>query len=899
MSLPSGTRLGPYEIVAAIGAGGMGEVLRARDTKLGREVAIKVLPAAFAQDAERVARFRREAQILAALNHPNIAAIHGLEEGEGVLALAMELVEGEDLAARLKRGAIPVDESVAIAKQIAEALEEAHEKGIVHRDLKPANVKVTADGKVKVLDFGLAKAYMGADPMAQSGSHDLSQSPTLAGAGTMAGMILGTAAYMSPEQARGKAVDKRADIWAFGVVLFEMLTGRRLFEGETVSDTLAAVLTREPDWAALPAATPLALGRLLERCLQRDPKKRLRDIGEAALVLADPGGWATASAAPAQPVLARRERVAWALAAAATVAALAFAFSGSEQGAAVAAGPLYLEIPGDPSQSAPRSPAISWDGLQVAFVGQAAGSARPSIFVRSLLAAKARALAGTEGASGAMAFSPDGRWLVFFVDFRALKKIPVEGGPVTTLFEGNLRAASVTWLEGDRLVLAQLDGDHPGVLHELPASGGAPQRLPGEPAQATETVRSPRPVPGQPAVLLQVQGPTWSLAAQSLTTGERRVLAPGAGGGTVVGSHLVWLEGDRILAAPFDAAGLKLTGTPAPIPTDGLGVGDPPAGLQAASDGSLFLTRRSAIRTDNSAAEADQRLMWIDRNGTRTRVKTGESVGSEPRISPDGTQVAVDGAVPNSRSDVWTIDLDRGAVSRLSFDEGEDETAVWSPDGRWIAWTASRMGGGRALYRRRSDGSGSEERVWASDGRHFHAASWTAAGIVITMEDPKTGWDVHLVTLGDEPVARPLLAERYNESSARVSRDGRFVVYVSDESGRDEIYAQAFPGLGHKVQLSVAGGTEPVWHPKGGEVVYRAATSRDFMGVTVQAGEVLVPAAPRVLASDAGTDRGGADHTNYDVAADGRLLVFEEPSEEVRRSLHVVLGWGRAAGLVR
>ena len=903
MTLAAGTKLGSYVVVSPIGAGGMGEVYRARDTKLNRDVALKVLPAAFANDAERMARFQREAQVLASLNHPNIASIYGLEESGGVRALVMELVEGPTLAERITQGPIPLDEALPIAKQMAESLEGAHEKGIIHRDLKPANVKITAEGVVKVLDFGLAKALEGEGGGGQVSGAGLTQSPTLTDQMSRPGVILGTAAYMSPEQARGKIVDRRADIWAFGVVLYEMLTGMRLFGGETVSDVLAAVLMRELDWTALPARTPAAVRRLLGRCLDRDPKKRLRDIGEAVVLLADPVG-AHWSPEPAASVRATtRERLAWVMAALALAVAVTQAVRGpSSRSGSTPLGPLHFSLSAEPSEIAPTGAVISPDGLRVAFVGRLPGAASQMIFVRSLHEAAAKPLAGTEGAPDHPIFSPDGRWIAYVSDIHALKKVPIEGGTATTLIEGNFRYLQPTWADNGRILLTRFDPDQPGVIYELPEAGGRPTPVAGRPEQATQAVVSPRALPGGRLVLLEVVGTRPALAVQSLETGQRRILAQDTHLARAVGQSIIWVENGRLVAAGLDPARLTFSGAPAALPTDGLNAGPMPTTLDVSASGSLiFMGGTTTEGARNLGASITQGLVWIDRAGTRTRVATREVICADPRLSPDGTRVAVN-AISGGKADpdVWSVDLRRGAVSRFSFGSGEDETAVWSPDGAWIAWASSRAGEGRALYRRRSDGSGDEERLWVSGGPHFHAASWTpdGKGILITVDDPKTGWDVVLISLGPKPSAKPLLTGSLNETSPRVSPDGRWIVYVSDESGRNEVYSQAFPDLGHKVQISVAGGAEPVWHPRGGEIVYRSTASRDFMSVAVQAQQTLLLSPPRVLVSDAGTARGEADHTEFDVAPDGRLLAAEEPPADAKTELHIILGWAQAASLL-
>ncbi|HLE69052.1 MAG TPA: serine/threonine-protein kinase, partial [Vicinamibacteria bacterium] len=586
MTLSPGTRLGPYEIASPLGAGGMGEVFRARDTKLNRDVAIKVLPTAFAQDAERVARFRREAQLLASLNHPNIAAIYGLEESDGVLALALELVEGEDLAERLTRDAIPVDEAVAIAKQIAEGLEAAHEKGIVHRDLKPANLKLTKDGTVKILDFGLAKAYEG-EPTTDGA---LSQSPTMSRQMTEAGVIFGTAAYMSPEQARGGTVDKRADIWAFGVVLFEMLTGKRLFTGETVSDTLAAVLRQEIDWKALPASTPPGLRRLLERCLDRDAKKRLRDIGEARVALEERLGTRdtvrTSSGMRALP---------WFLLALVSALALWALWRPAPQPAP----PLRLsaELGAAASLATDWGPAaiLSPDGRLLAFVASPGTGERPLLHLRRLEQLDAAPLAGTEGARDPF-FSPDGEWIAFFADGK-LKKVSVSGGAAVTLCDAADERGG-TWAEDGTIFFTA--GGQPGVgLSRVSSAGGTPQTLTTPDAASQErTHRWPQALPGGKAVLYTAGSTRGnyedaSLVVHSLASDTRKVLHRGGYHGRYLPSgHLVFIHEGTLFAARLDLDRLELTGQPVPV-LAGVSANPDNAGAQFAfsQDGTLVYQR--------------------------------------------------------------------------------------------------------------------------------------------------------------------------------------------------------------------------------------------------------------------------------------------------------------------
>ncbi len=539
-----GRTLSHYRVTAALGAGGMGEVYRATDTTLGRDVAIKVLPAEVAGDPERLARFRREAQVLAALNHRNIAAIHGLEETDGTPFLALELVPGEDLAERVKRGRVPIEEALDIATQIAEALEAAHEKGIVHRDLKPANVKVTPDGQVKVLDFGLAKAWTG-DGGTGGSSGDLSQSPTLAHTGTAAGLILGTAAYMSPEQASGRPVDKRTDIWAFGALVFEILTGRRLFAGENVSEILASVLKEEPSWESLPEGTPRSLDRLLRRCLRKKPRERLHDIGDARLEIEEArrelaSGPTEGRTAPATKG-ASRARLVWGLAAALAVAAASLG-AGWLLTRPPARGPLQLSVPLVPAQL-DGTFALSRDGSRLAFPGrdEKGGSL---LFVRALDEPAARGVPGTEGALMPF-FSPDGEWIAFFGETSTLQKVPANGGPVVTVAEGNFRASRGTWTEDGWIVFTQPTAELPGQILRVRADGGVPEPLPATDEGKRQLVGSVSTVPGAAFLLVTVASSTTAegqaVAVQSLETGERRVLAPGGSlPRLLAGGHVVY-----------------------------------------------------------------------------------------------------------------------------------------------------------------------------------------------------------------------------------------------------------------------------------------------------------------------------------------------------------------------
>ncbi len=696
-------RLGHYEITGAIGAGGMGEVFRARDTKLGRDVAIKVLPTVFAQDPERLARFRREAHVLASLNHPYIAAIHGLEESDGKPFLVLELVEGEELAERMKRGPVPMEEALLVAKQIAEALEEAHEHGIVHRDLKPANVKLTPEGKVKVLDFGLAKAYAG-EAAGQSGA-DLSQSPTLARTGTQAGVILGTAAYMSPEQARGKAVDKRADIWAFGVVLFEMLSGKRLFAGDTVSDVLAAVLKTEVDLAALPDEAPPALRRLIGRCLDRQPKDRLRDIGEARVALERLATGAEPEAdQPARPGRgAMSTRWPWAIAAAATLVALALWLAGRNASAPAPAATVRFDLawPGGAfSESADSAYFdLSPDGRWLVMVAQG------QLFVRALDSVASRPLSGTEGATYPF-WSPDGAWVGFFAGGE-LRRIARDGGLAQRLCDapdarGGAWSPEGTIVFSDRLGGFGLSrvgdqGGKPIPLPRVPSSGGAsndryPQFLPdgrhfiftyltGSPEAAGVYVGDLSETPP----LRVLDGTDHALFAPATTPGE-----PG---------HLLFRREEVLMARPFDALRLRFVGELFPVAER--------VGLSGNTGHGAFAVSASGVLAHSELSRENEVLTWLDRSGRRIGTVTGRLALRGFALSPDERIVAYSSSNVSLRGDVWLQAMGGGAPSRFTFGSGGAGWAfpLWSPDGPSSctrpgtapARTATRSGGGGSI----------------------------------------------------------------------------------------------------------------------------------------------------------------------------------------------------------
>ena len=820
MPLPSDTRLGPYRVVSPLGAGGMGEVFRATDSKLDREVAIKVLPAELAQDAERLARFEREAKLLASLNHPNIAHVYGFEsatlpDGSAAHFLAMELVEGEDLAERLKRGAIPVDDAIAIAKQIADALEEAHEHGIVHRDLKPANVKVTPDGKVKVLDFGLAKAWEGPG----AASSDLSQSPTLAHTGTAAGLILGTAAYMSPEQARGKPVDKRADIWAFGVVLFEMLTGRRLFTGETVSDVLAGVLKTEVDLGALPDATPPAIRQLLRRCLAREPKSRLRDIGDARIALAESlAGEADTPGAARSLSAGRANRVAWALAALAVVFASLLLASLLRSPAGPAFAPRVVRFPlsSDPSlfiATELTTPfAVSPDGQTVVFTGTRGGT-KPRLWVRSLDSPDARELEDTDDAMQP-AVSPDGQWVAFLVHDNEIRKVRLSGGASTRLGTNPGSSAALSWASNDEILLEVLDA--PAGIHRLSAGGGAPQELVPLDAAASET-RQRRPFVLRRERMVLYASTTaderTTLAMYSLADGRRaRLEIEGVQAlGLADGRLLYAREDGNLMAVPLDVTAMRATGKAVElrerVAASGIGT------RVALSEAGTLVYR---------AGSASSRLMLVDASGRSEPLGTELGDFVLPRFSPDGRRIVV-GRGGDRWSfqrrvarDLWLFDRDSGQATRLTRN-GAASSPSFAPDGRRIVYVQKEPRQQRLeVWSLPLDGSAEASRLVAVEGSlDWPALTPDGRALVAVQSVPKLAEQLVRVSLDDRNEVAALLPPSSLDSVRwpgwpRVSPDGRLVAFTDGW----EVYVRPLDGAG-TLQVTDSGGWSTAWGPDG------------------------------------------------------------------------------------
>jgi Tol biopolymer transport system component len=886
-------RLGAYEIVAAIGAGGMGEVYRARDTKLNRDVALKILPQAFAADHDRLTRFTREAQTLASLNHPNIAQIHGLEDSSSVHALVMEFVDGADLSQRIAQGPIAIDDTIAIARQITDAIEAAHERGIVHRDLKPSNVKVRDDGTVKVLDFGLAKALEGSTATHNSGS--LSLSPTVAGpAMTGVGMIMGTAAYMSPEQAKGKPVDKRADIWSFGVVLYEMLTGRALFNGETASEVMASVIMQEPDLTALPPKVPPSLRHVIARCLVRDPKLRLRDIGEARLALAGADVMQPLTTT-AHPSPRGTNRWLMALSAGLVLALAATGFALWRVGGHAPSGAVIrfgVQPPEKTSLSLVAKPnvALSPDGTLMVFVALAQGETR--LYLRSLADVTSRPITGTEGATNPV-FSPDGQAIAFFAGGR-LKTTTLEG-VVATVGEAGLDGdpRGIAWLPDDTLVFASIAG---GPLQQVRSSGGPTHAITTlDEKKGERTHRWPAALPN--GKVLFTVGTLGSpdnydratIEAVDPKTGTRTVLLESASSARYAASgHLLFVRESILYAVPFDPDTLTTRGTPVQV-LRGVN-GDTTTGAShfaVADNGTIAYAPGTALA-------AASRLMWVDRQGKAEPIALPQGLYFDPRLSPDGTRVAVTWqTLTAGNGDIWVSDLTRKTFTRLSFSEGA-VSPVWSPDGKTIYYSAIDPTGRKTtIMRRPADGSRDAERVVVLDTRaYLQAVTPDEKTALIDYQSVGQGslkGELMTIALAENAKPQPLVTSDFDEYGGSWSPDRRWLAYESDESGRPEVYVRDTSSGGGRWQVSTNGGDEPHWSPDGRSLYYR--TESQLMVVAVDTRTTFAPSPP-ALVFDGIYNLRSATGVSYAVAPKGdRFLMVRLTEEGVTSTVTVVVNW--------
>jgi serine/threonine-protein kinase len=907
-SLTAGVRLGPYEIVEPLGAGGMGEVYRARDTTLRREVALKLLPPCFVQDPDRVSRFTREAQALAALSHPNIAAIHGLQEGGGAPALVLELVEGRTLeelvsGSGLSTSGLPITQALDIARQIADALAAAHSQGIVHRDLKPSNIKIRPDGLVKVLDFGLAKLVD--DPAdVHADDRDVSMSPTIAAPEVTQGRtILGTAAYMSPEQASGGRVDKRADIWAFGCLLYELLTGRRPFQAESVSGTLVLVLGSDPDWTALPASTPAPLRRLLRRCLVKDPRRRLADIADARFEIDESRESDTAGAEDAKAVATpRRRRWVWVTAIGINVLALIALWSWLRPPAPAA--PVVMRFTSPAVFNRPGVPALSRDGRQLAYQRQAAdpvsGLSRRAIYIRKIEELVARPVAGTDDAMEP-AFSPDGNWIAFLTsssqmrsaqlsNLRQLKKVPAAGGEAQTLAEGITPGhTELEWGDDQWIYFTSADS-----LLRVRSSGGAPETLATiDPARHEVTFNSPQLLTGGNAVLVSIPAnPDLTgtrVVVIDLASRERRTILEDAGIAKYLPSgpgpnrgHLVYGRDGAMFAVAFDALKREPIGSPVRVIDGVRGLGPRSASFGFSTSGTLVFVPDAG--TDVAPA-------WVDRHGNDTALPLSPGQYFAPTVAPDGARVALlmRRAADDERTDLWVHDFTRGTMTRLSFD-GDNGGQIWSPDSRELIFVTETKARPHALVATAADGSGTPRLLLNPDERHVPMAITPDRRTLIMRRDTGTGagrssgyFTLALPSDASKPsVPEPLLESRFAMGHLSLSPDGKWAAYDSSESGRVEIYVVPFPAADRRWQISPSGGTWPVWNENGHELFYR--NRQDVMSVRIDASPTFRSATPVALFS-------GRHRPAYDFDRERQRFLMLKLPDAPPSEHHVVVNW--------
>jgi serine/threonine-protein kinase len=887
-----GTSLAQFEITAKLGEGGMGEVWLADDTKLGRQVALKVLPADVAGDAERMARFEREAKVLASLNHQNIAHLYGLEsiasgtdsdadsDAGSTTFLVMELVEGEDLSERIERGALPVEEAVAIALQIAEALEAAHEAGIVHRDLKPANIKLKPDGTVKVLDFGLAKTWetTGSDS-------SLSLSPTVTRHATAAGVVLGTAAYMSPEQARGNPVDRRADVWAFGTVLWEMLTGSKLFGGDTTTDVMADVLRAEIDLEALPSSTPPELRRLIGRCLERNERRRLRDIGEARIVLEDP---LVEDVSIAEPVASGRSRslVPWIVAAAAIVllsGSLAMNALRNPDPAPSRQRQLTIQLPPDQRLITDGNSTITFhpDGKSLVVAGESDG--RTLLLRRELGAVEAQPIAGTEFGQAPF-FSPDGRWLGF-VSRGKLMKVPVEGGTPLDLADSQ-GAGGATWMADNTVIFAPIYSDG---LFRVSAEGGETERLSTPDREAGELGHWwPDVLPGgRWVVFTAFRTPVdrSRIGVLDLQTGDVQWAVDGGFFGRYIDTgHLIYAKHQHLFAVPFDAESATVTGPPVALFDD----------LRVAQTGGFGMFAVSALGdlayVTESSGNPPRELVWLDRDGGVEPAAPHRLPFLSVDLSPDGSQAAV--TVQGDSRDLWTYSFDRGSLSRITSSSGTEFDPRWSPDGRELYYVVDVPP--FTLYRIPVGSPDTGRPIWDEPTEvdiTLPAVSPDGRWMAYTQSEQETRNNIFVRLIDGSEPAKPFRASRADELSPTFSPDGRWLAYSSDDNGWPEVYVEPFPGPGERIQVTANGGTQPIWNHATGEILYRRF---DEMWVveTRAAGAQIEIGEPRLLLSHAIEHGESVDSRVFDFSADGqRILAVTVPDADQPRRIEFVTDW--------
>jgi len=904
LQLPDKTRLGSYEILALLGAGGMGEVYRARDLKLHREVAIKILPSTFSQDSDRISRFQREAQILASLNHSNIAAIHDVQEAAGTHFLVLELVEGETLARRLSRGRLPVDEALEVCRQVAEALEAAHGRDVLHRDLKPGNIQIAPDGRVKVLDFGLAKIIQPEETAAGN-----SNSPTLLASGhTGGGVILGTAAYMSPEQTRGRVLDKGADLWAFGCVLFEALTGVPAFNGEDVPEILANILKSEPDWKSLPSDTPAIVRSLLRQCLQKQAKHRLNAAGAVKVMLDDAIRTPSIADAPAKAAEAQRagwKRMLPLLAASMFVGAIGVWTLRPSPTVDRSVTRVRLDVTpaerfnGSNGSVRPSrlAVAVSPDGRTVVFGGVRKGTIQ--LFKRSLDAAEAVPMQGTEGARGAF-FSPDGQWVGFWSGNK-LKKTPLEGGPPVEICDIPADPAGLfgaSWGTDDTIVFS-VQGT--GIAR-VSAGGGTPSEVTkGDAGKSEGRHIQPHLLPGGRAMLYTIGSnlTDWeqtSIVVESLETRQRQTLIRGAADPRYVSTgHLVYMKSGALMAVGFDAERLELKGSPIAVLDNVMQAVNPPWNADETGIGQFDVAANGTlVYVAGGIHPTFQRdLVWVNRKGEVSRLAINPGSYFAPRVSPDAKRIAYHAQRERSREYlIWSYDINRQTTTRLTL-EGDHCCVVWSPNGESLL-IRSVVSGSFEIIRMPANGSPERERL-AARSFSLVPTSWSPLNVLAFTEIHDAFSQIWTLSL-DDRTPKPLLQMSFSLNHPVFSPDGRWIAYSSTESGAPEVYVQAFPGPGQKMRISVDGGTSPAWAANGRELFYqqRVEPVTRMMAVDIDMRKGFEAGKPHLLFE--GPYSLNSPMRGYDVTPDGEHFVLmrqsvELPREEPFTQMHVVLNW--------
>ena len=856
-------------------------------------MALKILPEAFATDPERLARFQREAQVLASLNHPNIAQIHGLEESGDTRALVLELVEGPTLADRIAQGPIPLDEVLPIAKQIAEALEAAHEQGVIHRDLKPANIKVREDGTVKVLDFGLAKA------LDTTPEGDPSQSPTLTAAATQMGVIMGTAAYMSPEQAKGRTVDKRGDVWAFGAVLYEMLTGQRAFAGSDVSDVLASVLAREPDWARLPTSLSPVLGTYVRRCLQKDPKQRIGDMQDVRLAME--GAFETTAGPPSEPIVVHAAQSKLPLVAAvvlsAVVAGVAVWTLKPAALPATAVNRFSHALTADETITDPDRQVVAFspDGSSLVY------AANEQLYLRRMSALESNPIPGTDEEAEGPFFSPDGQWVAYFsIADLQLKKIALSGGASVTICDSpDYLNFGASWGEDDTIVFGRPEG-----VFRVSANGGTPELI--VEAEADEQVYGPQVLPSGGWVLFTtttVAGATrWEeaqIVVQSVSSGERRVLVDGGSDARYLPTgHLVYAIADVLYGVAFDIDGLQTAGGPVSL-VEGIARAVADAGGNTAAANYGVSVGGSLVYLTSEAAIAARQLVWVDRDGNEELVAADPRPYNSVRLSPDGRRVVTSVGDP-ANTDVVVYDLVRDTPTRLTFDPAADTDPIWTPDGERVVFASARDGSPN-LFVKAADGTGEVERLTTSENRQW-PSSFSPDGQTLVFGETRGFPDVGTLSMDSEHRAEMLLQTEFAEPQAEVSSDGRWLAYMSTESGQPEVYVRPFPNVDDgKWQISTAGGFFPMWGPNGDELFYQVGgalfggTLPTMMVVAVATEPTFTQGTAALLFAGPYRSAATGRARTFDISPDGeRFLMIKTggaTSEDSRPQINVVLNW--------